>query len=67
MSHELNNSIYQIVMQMFGFARTLAHTINGGKDKKNIEKYIIAETIKELEYLLKIIDKKIFLQIVIFL
>ena len=37
---------------MFGFARTLACTINGGKDQKNLEQYIIAKSIKELEYLL---------------
>ena len=35
---ELNNSMHQIVMQMFGFARTLAFTINGGKDKKKYRK-----------------------------
>ena len=45
-------------MQMFGFARTLACTINGVKDQKNIEKYTVAETIKELEYLLKKQTKK---------
>ena len=34
--------------------RTLARTINGGKDQKELEKYIIEEPIHELEYLLKI-------------
>ena len=34
--------------------RTLAKTINGGKDQKELEKYIIEEPIHELEYLLKI-------------
>ena len=38
--------------------RTLARTINGGKDQKQLEKYIIEEPIHELEYLQKIWTKK---------
>ena len=34
--------------------QALARTINGGKDQKELEKYIIEEPIHELEYLLKI-------------
>lgn len=41
-----------IVISSTGFARTLAHVVNGGRDQ-NLEKYITAETMKELEYLFK--------------
>ena len=40
-------------MSLFGFTRTLAQRINGERDTKNLEKCIIAECVKELEYLLK--------------
>ena len=50
---ELDMEVHKIVMQQFSFARTLALALNDGKDNKKLEKLIIQESIKELEYLLR--------------
>ena len=38
---------------MSGFANSLMHAINGGRDAKELKNYIARESIRELEYLLK--------------
>ena len=50
---ELDMEVHKIAMQQFSFARTLALALNDGKDNKKLEKLIIQESIKELEYLLR--------------
>ena len=52
LQEELDKETHEVVVSMFGFARTFARTINGRKDEKQLEKYI-EESIPELEYLLK--------------
>ena len=49
---ELGDVIHNIVMHKFSFARKLASALNGGHDHKELEKFIIEESIKELEHLL---------------
>ena len=44
---------HKIVISMFSFMRSLARVINGGNDQKEIKKFITAETIQELEFVLK--------------
>ena len=43
---ELDPKMHAIIMSMFGFARLLASTINRGRAAKELEKYIINESIK---------------------
>lgn len=50
---ELVDVTHKIVMQHFAFAHSLAHALNGGHNQKEMGKFIIKESIKELEYLLK--------------
>ena len=50
---ELDEETHKVVISMFSFARSLSRTINGGKDQKELEKFIINGTIKELEFHLK--------------
>ena len=57
---ELDRETHKIVMSMFEFTRSLARAINRGRDEKELEKYIIQETIREVEYLLKEMNKKIY-------
>ena len=49
---ELNEESHKIVVSMFSFARTLAWTVNA--NQKELENFIISETIKELVFHLKI-------------
>ena len=50
---ELDDVTHKVVVQMFAFAHTLACTLNGGYDQKELQNYITEESIKELEFLLK--------------
>lgn len=50
---ELNNEAHKIVIQQFAFARTLARALNNGRNNKELEKFIIKESIKELKFVLK--------------
>lgn len=45
----------KIVMSIFGFAKSLVCTIDGGRDAKALENYIVRESVCELEYLLNIL------------
>ena len=53
LQQELDDAIQKIVVQMFAFARTLACALNGRRDQNELQNYIIEESIKELEFLLK--------------
>ena len=46
---------------MFLLARSFTRKINGERDEKELEKYIIEKPIRELEYLLQKNEQKIFL------
>ena len=48
---ELDEVTHKVAMSQFSFARALARVLNGGQDQKELKKIIIAESIKELEYL----------------
>ena len=48
---ELDKMIHDMVVSQFMFTRTLARALDGGQDQKELEKFIIAEFIKELEFL----------------
>ena len=52
---ELNDLTHKIFVQQFAFARVLACALSEGWNNRDLEKYIIQESIKELEFLL---DKK---------
>lgn len=45
----------KIFMSIFGFAKSLVCTIDGGRDAKELENYIVRESACELEYLLNIL------------
>ena len=49
---ELNDLRHKVLIQMFAFSRTLACALNGGQNHKELENYILKESIKELEFLL---------------
>ena len=46
---ELEKETHKIIVSMLGFTRSLAKTISGVSDEKKLEKYIIQESIRELE------------------
>ena len=48
---ELDKVIHDMVVSQFMFTRTLARALDGLQDQKELEKFIIAEFIKELEFL----------------
>ena len=50
---EVNNEVHKIVIQQFAFAQTLARALNNGRNNKELEKFIIKESIKELKFVLK--------------
>ena len=50
---EVNNEVHKIVIQQFAFAKTLACALNNGRNNKELEKFIIKESIKELKFVLK--------------
>ena len=50
---EVNNEVHKIVIQQFAFAKTLARALNNGRNNKELEKFIIKESIKELKFVLK--------------
>ena len=50
---EIDEETHKIVTSVFSFMRSLARVINGGNDQKEIKKFITAETIQELEFVLK--------------
>ena len=50
---EVNNEVHKIVIQQFAFAKTLARALNYGRNNKELEKFIIKESIKELKFVLK--------------
>ena len=52
---ESNYLTHKIVVQQFAFTRVLACALSRGQSNRDLEKYIIQESIKELEFLL---DKK---------
>ena len=58
---QLNDLTHKIVVQQFAFARVLACALSGGQNNRDLEKYIIQESIKELKFLLdkKMNEKKI--------
>ena len=50
---ELDDATQNIVVHQFALACTMASALNRGRDKKELEKYIMQESIKELEFFLK--------------
>lgn len=48
---ELDKMIHDMVVSQFMFTRTLARALDGLQDQKELEKFIIAEFIKEFEFL----------------
>ena len=48
---ELDKMIHDMVVSQFMFTRTLARALDGLQDQKELEKFIIAEFIKKLEFL----------------
>ena len=50
---ELDDATQNIVGHQFALACTMASALNRGRDKKELEKYIMQESIKELEFFLK--------------
>ena len=48
---ELDKVIHDMGVSQFMFTRTLAKALDGLQDQKELEKFIIAEFIKELEFL----------------
>ena len=49
---ELDDATHKIIVQHFTFARTLARTLSGRCNQKELEKFIIQESIKELKFTL---------------
>ena len=49
---ELGGVIHNIVMHKFSSARKHGCALNGGHDHKELKKFIIEESMKELEHLL---------------
>ena len=50
---ELDDATQNIVVHQFALACTMASALNRGRDKKELEKYIMQESIKELDFVLK--------------
>ena len=50
---ELDDATQNIVGHQFALACTMASALNRGRDKNELEKYIMQESIKELEFFLK--------------
>ena len=50
---DLEKTIHEIVIGQFLFAKTVARIYNNGPENKEMENFIIEETINELEFLLK--------------
>ena len=50
---ELDDATQNIVGHQFALACTMASALNRGRDKKELEKYIMQESIKELDFVLK--------------
>ena len=48
---ELDKVIHDMVVSQFMFTRALARALDEGQDQKELEKFIIAEFIKEFEFL----------------
>lgn len=55
---ELGKLTHDIVQQQFSFTKTLTCTLNNGCNQKELKIFIIKESIKELEYLLKKTEQK---------
>ena len=53
LQQELDDATHKVVVQMFTFAHTLACVLNGRCDENELQNYIIEESIKELDFLLK--------------
>ena len=49
---ELNDLTHKIVVQQFAFTRVLASALSGGRNNRDLEKYIIQDSMKEFEFLL---------------
>ena len=49
---ELNDLTHKIVVQQFAFTRVLASALSGGWNNRDLEKYIIQNSMKEFEFLL---------------
>ena len=49
---ELDDATHKIIVQHFTFACTLARTLSRRCNQKELEKFIIQESIKELEFIL---------------